>query len=82
MISGSFSSSRPTGRSRKGFYQLSTALGKDNAGTTPGDYLVAIAKVEVDPNAPPPKPGFSEQTRSLIVSLPGTAYLGISILGR
>ena len=50
----------------KGFYQLSTALGKDNAGTTPGDYLVAISKVEVDPNAPPPKPGFSEQTRSLI----------------
>ena len=50
----------------KGRYQLSTLQGAVDAGTTPGDYLVSIRKVEVDPNAPPPAPGYTPKTRSLI----------------
>jgi len=50
----------------KGVYLLQTSQGKADAGTTPGDYLVAIRKVEVDPNAPPPAPGYPAQTRSVI----------------
>ena len=49
-----------------GRYQLSTALGAADAGTTPGDYLVAIRKTEEDPNAPPPARGFLPRTISVI----------------
>ena len=50
----------------QGVYQLQTSQGKADAGTTPGDYIVAIRKVEVDPNAPPPAPGYPARTRSVI----------------
>jgi hypothetical protein len=49
-----------------GIYKLQTSQGAADAGTTPGDYLVAIRKVEVDPDAPPPEPGYSPKTRSVI----------------
>jgi hypothetical protein len=50
----------------KGVYLLQTSQGQAEAGTTPGDYLVAIRKSEVDPDAPPPAPGYPPVTRSVI----------------